>query len=137
LEVHPTDELRKLLKHNWAFVMLIIAPCAQQPAIVLMHALLQSLVPEHSIGSAAGISGGIAMLMGTVSPALIGFLLQTSGFGVVLVFLLLTIMISGFLILVLAIIRILEDILARSGHRMAEPAASIMAQLFQCTYSHV
>jgi len=86
----------------WALVILIIALCFQQPCFLMIHAMLQSIVPEGLIGAATGISGGIALLVAAVAPALIGLLLQISGFGAVILFLSLASLIPGLLYCVLA-----------------------------------
>lgn len=81
----------------WALVLLIIALCFQQPCFLMIHALLQSIVPEGLMGSATGVAGGISLLMAAVAPALIGLILQISGFGAVILFLALASLIPGLL----------------------------------------
>jgi sugar phosphate permease len=85
-----------------ALVALIIAVAFTAPAYSLTHALLQSIVPEGAIGPAAGFSNGIALLMSAVSPALVGFILQVSGFGAAIIFLASAAFIPGVLMVFLA-----------------------------------
>ena len=81
----------------WALVVLISSLCCEQPAFLMVHALLQSIVPERSMGGAAGIGGGISGFASMASPALIGLLLQISGFGAAIVFLSLASLVAGIL----------------------------------------
>jgi hypothetical protein len=79
----------------WALVVLITAVCCQQPAFMMSQTLLQSIIPEGSMGAASGVAGGVSILMSVISPWLIGFLLQISGFGAVILFLALASLIPG------------------------------------------
>jgi sugar phosphate permease len=79
----------------WALVVLIIAQCGDQAGFSMNHALLQSIVPEHSMGAAVGVAGGVSQLMGVASPTLIGFLVGLSGFGAGIVFLAVSGLLSG------------------------------------------
>jgi len=81
----------------WALVALIISLCCEQPAFLMVHALLHSVVPERSMGAAAGIGGGVSSFASMASPALIGLLLQVSGFGAAIVFLSLASLVAGVL----------------------------------------
>lgn len=85
----------------WALAVLTISLCCQEAAFLMGQSLLQSLIPESLMGSAMGISAGVSMLMSAISPTLIGFLLQISGFGSVIVFLALALLIPGILTLFL------------------------------------
>jgi hypothetical protein len=71
----------------WALAVLIAAVCFAQPGLVMIQSLLQSIVPEGSIGAATGVAGGIGNLMAMLSPTVAGYLLQRSGFGMVIGFL--------------------------------------------------
>ncbi len=86
----------------WALVVLIIASACQNPAFTMSQGLLQSIIPEGSMGAASGVAGGVSMLMAVVAPSLLGFLLQISGFGAVILFLALSSVIAGMLALFLA-----------------------------------
>jgi sugar phosphate permease len=79
----------------WALAVLITAVCCQQPAFMMSQTLLQSIIPEGSMGAASGVAGGVSMLMSVVSPWLIGFFLQISGFGAVILFLSLASLVPG------------------------------------------
>ena len=81
----------------WALAFLVMALCCQHPAFFMIHTLLHSVVPEHSIGAASGVCAGVASLMSVISPAFIGFLLQISGFGAVIAFLALSSFFAGLL----------------------------------------
>ena len=85
-----------------AFGVLIIALCAQQPALLMIHTLLHSIVPEGSVGAASGVGSAVASFMAMASPAIGGFLLQVSGFGAVVAALSISIVLAGFCISFLA-----------------------------------
>jgi sugar phosphate permease len=86
----------------WAVVVLVIAGCFQGIGYSMLQALFHSIVPERSMASALGIAGGVSQLLSAASPALIGFMLGTSGFGIVVVFCAVNLILPGLLILWLA-----------------------------------
>ena len=69
-----------------SLAILIVAVCCAQTGLTMIQSLLQSIVPEGTIGTATGVAGGVGNLMSMVAPALAGLLLQISGFGAVIVF---------------------------------------------------
>ncbi|MGA3127311.1 MAG: MFS transporter [Candidatus Korobacteraceae bacterium] len=90
----------------WALAVLIAAVCFAQTGLVMIQSLLQSIVPEGSIGAATGVAGGVGNLMAMVSPTVAGFLLQRSGFGMVI----------GFLASCLIGVAILSIVLTKKGY---------------------
>jgi sugar phosphate permease len=69
-----------------ALAVLIIALCCLQPAITMIQALFQSVVPEKSIPMAMGVATGTANIVLCASPAIGGLLLQAFGFGAVMTY---------------------------------------------------
>ena len=84
---------------HWALLVLIIAVCCGSPAFMMSQTLLQSIIPEHLMGSAVGVAGGVSTLISVTSPALIGFLVGGVGFGAAIVFLAVISSSAGLLIL--------------------------------------
>jgi len=86
----------------WAVVTVIIGGCLQGIGYLMQQALFHSIVPESSMGSALGIAGGLGQLMACASPTLLGFLLGVYGFGAVVTFCAVALLIAGILVLILA-----------------------------------
>ena len=86
----------------WALVVLIVGLCCIQPSFTMLQSLLQSIVPEHSIGMATGVAAGISSFVSSVAPTLAGFLLQVAGFGAVILYLSGSVFAAGIILLVLA-----------------------------------
>ncbi|HME44476.1 MAG TPA: MFS transporter [Syntrophorhabdales bacterium] len=70
-----------------ALAVLIVALCCIQPSFTMLQSLLQSILPEGSIGVATGVAASISSFAAAVAPTLAGFLLQVSGFGAVIIYL--------------------------------------------------
>lgn len=85
-----------------ALAVLIVALCCIQPSFTMLQTLLQSIVPESSIGVAVGVAAGVSSFMASVAPTLAGFLLQVSGFGAVIAYLAGSVFAAGMLTFVLA-----------------------------------
>ena len=60
-------------------VLMTAALCSQQVGIACGEMLMHSVVREAEMGSTQGVRAFITMLVGAMSPALIGYLVQASG----------------------------------------------------------
>ena len=60
-------------------VLMTAAPCTPQVGIACGEMLMHSVVREAEMGSTQGVRAFITMLVGAMSPALIGYLVQASG----------------------------------------------------------
>ena len=83
----------------WSVAALVFGLACQQVGFLMVHPLLQSIVPAASLSRAVGFATLVSYLMAMVSPTFAGFLLQISGFGAVIVYLALSSVLPGVLIL--------------------------------------
>ena len=80
-----------------AIVVLIIALMCSQVCFLMVAALLQTVVPKRSIAQAVGFAALFVYLISMIAPTFIGFLVQVSGYGAVILFLALSNLIPGIL----------------------------------------
>jgi sugar phosphate permease len=85
----------------WSLAVLIVALACQQVGFLMVHPLLQTIVPKASLSEAVGIATLVSFLMAMASPTLAGWLLGVFGFGAVIAFFALAVAVSGILLLCL------------------------------------
>jgi len=86
----------------WSLAVLVIALACQQIGFLMVHPLLQTIVPKSSLSAAVGLATLVSFLMAMISPTLAGWLLGISGFGAVILFFSVTVAMAGVFVLSLA-----------------------------------
>lgn len=77
-------------------VLMICALCAQQVGIACAEMLMHSVVSAHDMGTTQGVRAFVTQIIGAMSPAMIGYIVQaTGGFTGAFAVLAIAVLISG------------------------------------------
>ena len=64
---------------SMSVALMIMALCAQQVGISCAEMLMHSVVSAHQMGKTQGVRALVTQIVGAVSPAMIGYILQYGG----------------------------------------------------------